>query len=90
MDENILSGSDSRISETVLFGIFSFNDTKNTAVLNSTFDYILSTKRFLVPLTNSRLVLKHLGIDNMSFKFYYLNVKSFTKFLSYYIIGLGI
>ena len=26
----------------------------------------------------------------MSFKFYYLNVKLFTKFLSYYIIGLGI
>ena len=31
-DENILSGSDSRISETLLFGISSFNDTKNTSI----------------------------------------------------------
>ena len=28
IDENVLSGSDSRISETLLFGISSFNDTK--------------------------------------------------------------
>ena len=52
IDENVLSGSDSRISETLLFGISSFNDTKNTAILNTTIDYILSTKRFDVPLTN--------------------------------------
>ena len=50
--ENFLSGSDSRISETLLFGISSFNDTKNTSILNTTIDYILSTKRFDVPLTN--------------------------------------
>ena len=52
IDENVLSGSDSRISETLLFGISSFNDTKNTSILNSTIDYILSAKRFDVPLTN--------------------------------------
>ena len=52
-DGNILSGSDSRISETLLFDISSFNDTKNTSVLSTTIDYILSTKRFDVPLTNS-------------------------------------
>ena len=51
-DENVLSGSDPRISETLLFGIFSFNDTKNTSILNTTIDYILSTKRFDVPLAN--------------------------------------
>ena len=91
IDENILSGSDSRISETLLFGISSFNDTKNTSILNTTIDYILSTKRFDVPLTNPWFVLKHLCIENISFKFCCLNVKLFTKFLLYYyIIGLGI
>ena len=52
IDENVLSGSDSRISETVLFGISSFNNTKNTSVINTTIDYILSTEKFYVPLTN--------------------------------------
>ena len=52
IDENVLSGSDSRISETLLFGISSFNDTKNTSILNTAIDYILSTKRFDVPVTN--------------------------------------
>ena len=74
----------------LLFGISSFNDTKNTSILNTTIDYILSTKRFDVPLTNFWFVLKHLCIENMSFKFYNLIVNSFTKFLPYYIIGLGI
>ena len=52
IDENILSGSDSRISEMLLFGICSFNDTKNTSFSNAKIDYILSNKRFNVPLTN--------------------------------------
>ena len=90
IDENVLSGSDSRISETLLFGISSFNDTKNLSILNTTIDYILSTKRSDVPLTNFWSVLKHLCIESMSFKFYNLIVNSFTKFLPYYIIGLGI
>ena len=90
IDENVLSGSDPKISDTLLFGISSFNDTKNTSILNTTIDYILSTKRFDVPLTNFWFVLKHLCIENMSFKFYNLIVNSFTKFLPYYIIGLGI
>ena len=64
--EKFLSGSDSRISETLLFGISSFNDTKNTSFLNTTIDYILSTKRFDVPFTNFWFVLKHLYIENMS------------------------
>ena len=46
IDENVLSGSDCRISETLLFDISSFNDTKNTSILNTPVDYILSTKRF--------------------------------------------
>ena len=82
IDENILSESNSRISETLLFGISSFNDTKNTSILNTTIDYILSTKRFDVPLTNFRFFLKHLCIENTFFKFYNLFVNSFTKFFT--------
>ena len=85
IDGNILSGSDSRISETLLFGISSFKDTKNTSILNTKIDYILSTKRFDVPLTNSWFI--YLGLENMSFKFYYLNIKSFVSF--HYIVILG-
>ena len=58
IDENVLSGVDSRIYEMLLFGISSFNDTKNTSILNTITDYILPTKRFDVPHTNFRLVLK--------------------------------
>ena len=87
IDENVLSGNGSRISETLSFGISSFNDTKNTSISNTTIDYILSTNRFDVPLTNFWFVLKQLYIENMSFKFYYLNAKSF---LPYDMIGLAI
>ena len=52
MNENVLSDSDPKISDTLLFGISSFNDTKNTSILNTTIDYILLTKRFDAPLTN--------------------------------------
>ena len=90
IDENVLSGSDPKISDMLLFGISSFNDTKNTSILNTTIYYILSTKRFNILLTNLWFVLKHLCIENMSFKFYDLIVNSFTKFLPYYIIVLGI
>ena len=37
----------------LLFGTSSFNDTKDTSILNTKIDYILSTKRLDVPLTNS-------------------------------------
>ena len=43
IDENVLSGIDARISET-LFDISSFNERKNTFILNTTIDYILSAK----------------------------------------------
>ena len=44
--------SDSRISEVLLFGNSYFNDTKNTPILNTIIEYIVSTKRFYVPLIN--------------------------------------
>ena len=52
-----------------------FIDEKNTSILNTTIDYIHSTKRVDVPLTNFWFILKHLYNENISFKFYYLNVK---------------
>ena len=60
IDENVLSGSDPRIFEMLLFGISSFNDAKNISILNTTIDCILSNKRFDVPLTIFWFVLKHL------------------------------
>ena len=47
-----VSGSDPKISDRLLFGITFFNDTKHTSILNTRTDYILSTKRFDVPVTN--------------------------------------
>ena len=52
IDKNILDRSYSRLSEILLFGDSSFNDTKNTSILNATIQYIYDTKRFDVPLTN--------------------------------------
>ena len=50
--ENILDRNYSRISGIFLFGDYSFNNAKNTSILNSTIQYIFDTKRFDVPLTN--------------------------------------
>ena len=52
VEENILDRNYSRLSEILLFGDSSFNDAKNTSILNSTIQYIFDTKRFDVPLTN--------------------------------------
>ena len=51
-DKNILDRNYSQLSEILLFGDYSFNNAKNTSVLNSTIQYIFDTKRFDVPLTN--------------------------------------
>ena len=63
IDENILSESDSRIPQTLLFGIFSFNVTTNASFLNRYHNWLYSTKRFDVPLTNSWFLLNHLCIE---------------------------
>ena len=49
-DNNILNLNDSRLSEVLLFGNSSFNNTKNTFTLNTTIEYITSLKRLEVPL----------------------------------------
>ena len=48
--ENILSKDNSDISKVLLFGEHSFSDAKNTCFLIATIEYIISTKRFNVPL----------------------------------------
>ena len=51
VEENILDRNYSRVSEILLFGDSSFNNAKNTSILNSTIQYIFDAKRFDVPLT---------------------------------------
>ena len=50
IDENILSKDGSNISEVLLYGDDSFNDVKNGSVLTALIEYILSPKRFDLPL----------------------------------------
>ena len=50
INENILSKDDSNISKVFLFGDHSFNDVRSTSVLTTSVEYIISTKRFDVPL----------------------------------------
>ena len=53
IDNNILNLNNSRFSEVLLFGNSSFNNTKNTSILNTTIEYIASSKRFELPLFDS-------------------------------------
>ena len=53
IDNNILNLNDSGILEALLFGNSSFSNTKNTYILNTTIEYIVSSKRFEVPLFDS-------------------------------------
>ena len=43
---SILEFSDVVVTKTVLFGDNTLSDSCNTLILNSTIDYIISTKRF--------------------------------------------
>ena len=53
IDSNILNLNDSRFSEVLLFGNSSFNNSKKTFFINTTIEYIVSSKRFEIPLFNS-------------------------------------
>ena len=53
IDSNILNLNDCRFSEVLLFGNSSFNNSKNTFIINTTIEYIASSKRFEVPLFDS-------------------------------------
>ena len=49
INNNVLNLNDPRFSEMLLFGNSSFNNTKNTSILNTTIRSIVSSKRFEVP-----------------------------------------
>ena len=50
IDENILDRNYSRLSEILLFGDSSFNDAKNTSILNATIQYIYMILKDLMSL----------------------------------------
>ena len=51
VEENILRRNYSRLSEIHLFGDSSFNNAKNTRILNATIQYTFDTKKNDVLLT---------------------------------------
>ena len=52
-DMPILQQIDSKFTSVLLFGDTSFDNGKNTFILDTTIDYIISTRRFDEPLFNS-------------------------------------
>ena len=53
IDMSVLQQSDSKFASVLLFGDTSFDNIKNTFILDATIDYIISTGRFDEPLFNS-------------------------------------
>ena len=49
----ILQLSDPKSTNVLVFGDTSFDNSKNTFILDATIDYIISTGRFDVPLFSS-------------------------------------
>ena len=82
IDNNILNLNDSGILEVLLFGNSSFNNTKNTYILNTTIEYIVSSKRFEVPLFHSSrhscMAVLCTSYYFYSFFFLFLSFLSFT------------
>ena len=63
IDMSILQLSDSKFTSVLLFGDNSFDNSKNTFILDATIDYIISTRRFGVPLfSSSRLTFVNLAL----------------------------
>ena len=50
IDSNILSKNDLKVKETLLYGDSSYDDTKNTLIMNATMEFLFTSKRFDVPL----------------------------------------
>ena len=76
IDMSILQLSDSKFTSVLLFGDTSFDNNKNTFILDATIDYIISTGRFDVPLFSSSwlvfvsLALKMKSCIRYSYKFF--------------------
>ena len=56
IDMSILQQDDSKFTSILLFGNTSFDNNKNTFILDATMDYITSTGRFDIPLFDSSWV----------------------------------
>ena len=50
IDSNILSKNDLKVTETLLYGDSSYDDTNNTFIMNATMEFLFPSKRFDVPL----------------------------------------
>ena len=50
IDSNILSKNNLGVTETLLYGDSSYNDTNNTLIMNATMEFLFASKRFDVPL----------------------------------------
>ena len=50
IDSNILSKNDLKVTETLLYGGSSYDDTKKTLIMNATMEFLFASKRFDVPL----------------------------------------
>ena len=46
IDRNILTGSDSQITEALLYGDSNSNNVTSTLIVNATIDFLIATKRF--------------------------------------------
>ena len=82
IDNNILNLNDSRFSEVLLFGNSSFNNAKNTFILNTTTEYIVSSKTFEVPLFYS-FWYSCMAVLFTSY-YYYFKFSVFHWAISYY------
>ena len=76
IDMSILQLSDSKFTSVLLFGDNSFDNNKNTFILDATIDYIISNGRFDVPLFSSSwlgfvsLALQMKSCIRFSYKFF--------------------
>ena len=50
IDRNILSKNDLKVTETLLYGDSSYDDTNNTLIMNAIMESLFASKRFDVPL----------------------------------------
>ena len=50
IDSKILSKNDLKVTETLLYGDSSYDDTNNTLIMNATMEFLFASKRFDVPL----------------------------------------
>ena len=49
IDRNILNKNDLKVTETLLYGDSSLNDTNNALIMNATMEFLFASKRFDMP-----------------------------------------